>query len=228
MRPFRVAIFTFAFMAPSFLLGKELKYCPKSAAGVMQLEESILQSSDVQVSGGSLQPQVLRDLECLIHVFKTQKGLTRQVAHTSLVTLYGRARNPKYAYDPRFQLVAKALVRESLISSAVRQLVLGGYSQGMEEAYKLFCGEESREHCVDMLPQADLIQNQSELVSAGNIYFLKDTYEKVDSNQKKKIRVLIRDLYQRIPKNEGIKSLVIQEVYRSFFGQEPNLDLSQA
>lgn len=219
-------VFLFLFLS-SPGISHAVEKCPSSVEGILQLEKDLLQTSLTEVSQGALSHHLLLKLECLTKTFKFQKGMLRQVAHTTLVTLYGRARNERYAFDQRYKIIAQALIRDSIESPKIRELVLGGYSDGMSEIYKMFCGEESREYCVDMLPGGELIENQADLVSAGNMFLLRDTFEKVDLQQKHRIKEIIEKLYKNIPKNSGIKSLVIQEVYNNLMGPNPHLDLSQ-
>lgn len=195
--------------------------CTSTIAAVLEYEEKILQSQLTVVPGEGLPAALREPLQCLIQVFKSSDGMLRQVAHTSLTTIYGRSRNEAYAFDPRYKLIARVLIRESFNSLEVRELVLGGYADGMAHAYQMFCGENDRSHCVDMLPDNSLITSQKDLISAGNMYLLKTVFPKLDLQQQLQIKLRIKDLHESLKTDPGIRGLVIQELYREMFPEVP-------
>lgn len=188
---------------------------------VLSNERAILESQATMVPDGPLPETLRQPLECLIRVFKTSDGMIRQVAHTSLTTIYGRSRNEAYAFDPRYKIIARILVRESFRNKDVRKLVLGGYADGMAHSYKMFCNEDDNSHCVDMLPGNSLISSQKDLISAGNMYLLKTVYPNLDSHQQQEIKTRIRQLHENLKSDPGIRGLVIQELYREMFPEIP-------
>ena len=195
--------------------------CSLNVESVLSNETAILQSQSTIVPDGSLPENLRRPLQCLIRIFKSSDGMVRQVAHTSLTTIYGRSRNEAYAFDPRYKIIARILVRESFRDEGVRDLVLGGYADGMAQSYKMFCNEDDNSHCVDMLPGNSLITAQKDLISAGNMYLLKTVYPNLDSLQKQRIKDRIRDLHENLKSDPGIRGLVIQELYREMFPEIP-------
>jgi hypothetical protein len=213
----------------SLHLAASAETCDISRDGLMKYEQRILIAADLFAKKHDSRHllKITEPLSCLLEIQEGGEGELKLLANSFLRPILGGPQIRGVPKDRRYKIIADELTKISKYTPQILdQGIMAAHSRGAWKLYALFCEQGDVEYCTTFLPDKESIRDESPLLAASNMILLRKAYYTLKGKQKDEVAERIKQIYQSLPLDQGIKRKVIDEIYSELFKQPLALSLA--